>query len=386
MNDLRQELDQALRTVPLPDAPVERARRNGRRLRTRRRIAAVAGAVAVIAVAVGIPTLVTFPSPAPVTADLVVTAGPPAAVTRAPTGLASKNGQIAVGTAGAAKWQVTLSAPLGSGDVAQFCYRVSRAPAGTVPQECANLLKASFGQLSDANPVSFVGFGPRGLGGVIGIASPDVTYVIVTLTDGQQLKLIPVSYGGHRYVAWIAPSPAAIASVAAHLGGPYTDNGQFAGTVPFSRAGLVPFFGRWQRDGYPSAPAGIAVIGHGTGGGHSWSVTDYAGPWGNCFELTGVGQDCAADRFTGTSFSVGGMSSGVPGTPDVLFGSASADVTTVRLTLSNGQVATVHPTSVGGQHLYAYWGGPGVTITGVANYDAAGHDIGGNGPSLPRDG
>jgi hypothetical protein len=383
VSGLNQDLDRALRALPVSEAPVERARRAGRLLRTRRRLGAAAGALAVIAVAAVVPVLVKSPAPVPLAASQVVTAGSPAGATQAPSGLASQNGEIAVGTAGAATWQVTLSKPLSTGDVAQYCYRISAAAAGVPPAQCSNLLKVSFGKLSDDNPVSLIGFGASGLGGVIGLAAPDVTYVIVTLTDGQHLKLIPVSYGGRRYVAWIAPAPATIASVAAHLGGPYSDSGQFAGTIPFSHAGLPPFFGRWQRNGYPAGTVGTAVIGHGTSGGHAWSVTDYAGPWGNCFELAGTGQDCAADRFTGISFSVGGMSSGVPGAPDVLFGSATPDIVTVRLTLSNGQAADVHPATVGGQHLYAYWGGPEVTITGFTNYDAAGHDMGGAGPTVP---
>ncbi len=37
--------------------------------------------------------------------------------------------------------------------------------------------------------------------------------------DGQQFKLVPVTAGGHRYVAWMAPLSMTIASVTAHLGG-----------------------------------------------------------------------------------------------------------------------------------------------------------------------
>jgi len=50
VNDLREELDRALRAVPVSAAPVERAKRDGRRIRTRRRAALLAGALAVAAV------------------------------------------------------------------------------------------------------------------------------------------------------------------------------------------------------------------------------------------------------------------------------------------------------------------------------------------------
>ena len=39
----------------------------------------------------------------------------------------------------------------------------------------------------------------------VGEATQDVAYFIVNFTDGQQLKLIPVTVGGHRYIAWLAP-------------------------------------------------------------------------------------------------------------------------------------------------------------------------------------
>ncbi|HEY0934832.1 MAG TPA: hypothetical protein VGD91_13945, partial [Trebonia sp.] len=57
MNELHEDLDRALRAVTFNEAPVERTRRDGRRLRTRRRVAVLAGAVAVAVVAVGVPVL-----------------------------------------------------------------------------------------------------------------------------------------------------------------------------------------------------------------------------------------------------------------------------------------------------------------------------------------
>jgi hypothetical protein len=81
----------------------------------------------------------------------------------------------------------------------------------------------------------------------VGEAAPDATYFIVTFTDGQQLKLLPVTVGGHRYIAWMAPLSLAVDSVVAHLGGPYSDSGQTATAVPVERPGRPPAFGRWRR-------------------------------------------------------------------------------------------------------------------------------------------
>jgi len=97
------------------------------------------------------------------------------------------------------------------------------------------------------------GLDARHFGGVkiacIGEATADVTYLIVTFTDGQRLKLIPVTVGGRRYVAWMAPLSMTVDSVTAHLGGPYSDSGQTATAVPVERPGKPPAFGRWRLAG-----------------------------------------------------------------------------------------------------------------------------------------
>jgi hypothetical protein len=373
VNGLHEELDRALRALPVSAAPVERTRRAGRRLRTRRRLGAAAGALAVVAAAVVVPTLVTAPAPA----DPVLSAGPPAAVTRAPGGLASKSDLIATGTVGDRRWQVTVSASkTGSGTAAsQFCYTVSPVPAGGLPVGCGDIVDQPANALSPASPVSFTSAGADSLGVVVGTVAPEVSSVVVTFTDGQQLTLTPVTVRGHRYVAWSAPLTSTVARVAAHLGGPYSDSGQFAGSIPYDQPGQTPVFAQWQRNGYPAAAVGIQVVGHGGRGSQAWSVSAYVGPWGTCFDLTGVAISCLA-KPPATTGLLGGAGNGSPGAPEPRFGSAAPGVTTVRFTLSNGQVATVHPVSVGGEPLYAFWPGPGVTPVSFTAYDAAGHQVG----------
>ncbi len=55
VNELGEDLDRALRTVTFSEAPVERVKRDGRRIRTRRRVTLLAGVLAVAAVAAGVP-------------------------------------------------------------------------------------------------------------------------------------------------------------------------------------------------------------------------------------------------------------------------------------------------------------------------------------------
>jgi hypothetical protein len=57
VNELREDLDRALRTVTFSEAPVERTKRDGRRIRARRRVTRLAGVLAVAAVAAGYPAL-----------------------------------------------------------------------------------------------------------------------------------------------------------------------------------------------------------------------------------------------------------------------------------------------------------------------------------------
>jgi hypothetical protein len=66
VNDLREDLDRALRTVTFAEAPVERAKQAGRRIRTRRRVALLAGVFAVAAAWVvppGMPSVMTGSPP-----------------------------------------------------------------------------------------------------------------------------------------------------------------------------------------------------------------------------------------------------------------------------------------------------------------------------------
>ena len=65
MTELKDDLDRALRSVTFGEAPVERAIRDGRRLRNRRRLTVLAGAVAIVAVAAGYPALTRNAATAP---------------------------------------------------------------------------------------------------------------------------------------------------------------------------------------------------------------------------------------------------------------------------------------------------------------------------------
>ena len=386
MNDLREELDRALRAVPVSAAPVERAKRDGRRIRTRRRAALLAGALAVAAVAAGYPALTgsgAAPAPAPLTGHpapsaspsstgMAVNAYPAPVATEAPGGLASKDGQVAAGTVGDMKWQVSVVPPGQKNPVpADSCYVITVSDITGTCNDIPALLShglgasqpAAFTVLSDDDTTATV----------VGEATADVTYLIVTFAGGQQLKLIPVTVGGRRYVAWMAPLSMTVDSVTAHLGGPYSDSGQTATAVPFQPPGWLPVFGLWQRAGETAPPRDTQVIASGTTGGHAWKVTAHEGPWGTCFSIGSPGSSCVpvAKLDTTTLLDFAG---GNP--PDQAFGAAAPGVATVRIALSSGKTVTVHPVGVGNEDLFAFPTGPGVTPVSWTAYDAAGHQVG----------
>jgi hypothetical protein len=266
VSDLREDLDRALRTVTFGEAPVERARRDGRRIRVRRRLLAAAGGVLVaVAVAAGYPALAgngTAAPPAPLTGHpasapapaqggLAVTAYPAPATTEAPTGLAGKTGEIAAGSVGDMKWRVSVIPPGPKNPVrADPCYTITIVLGGDLQGPCYDLPPSMGVGLGMSKPAAFTEYlDSDATVTSVGEASPDVTYFIVTFADGQRLKLLPVTVHGHRYIAWMAPPSMAIASVVAHLGGPYTDSGQTATVVPLQRPGKPPVFGRWKSAG-----------------------------------------------------------------------------------------------------------------------------------------
>ena len=270
MNDLREDLDRALRTVTFSEAPIERAKQAGRRIRTRRRVTLLAGVLAVAAVAAGYPALsrnsaappapatgTKTPAPhrAPYGGDPLLTDGPPGGTTQAPGGLATSSGVIASGAMGGVPWQVTVHGPGGTNPVpADPCFTVSITSVGDLGASCSDFPTLKAGVLNSGTPVMFTGEGDAVTEATIGEAASVVTYVIVDFTDGQQLKLIPVTVGGHRYIAWMAPLSMAIQHVVAHLGGPYEDSGVIAVAVPFEQPGQPPAFGLWQRENQASPP------------------------------------------------------------------------------------------------------------------------------------
>jgi hypothetical protein len=391
VNELREDLDRALRAVTFGEAPVERAKRDGRRIRTRRRVTLLAGALAVAAVVASYPALTRSSAapPAPATGtqtpaphrsasrDPVITDGPGDKTTQAPGGLASASGIVAAGTMGGVLWQVTVDGPGAANPVpAHPCFTVAIAAADDLGADCTDLPAVPAAELNSGAPAVFSGVSDAVTEATIGEAAADVTYFVVSFTDGQQLKLIPVTAHGHRYVAWIAPLSMTVASVIAHLGGPYSDSGQAAIAVPFDRSGQAPVFGAWQQPNQAVPPPASGVIARGVAGNHvPWSAVAYVGPWGSCTVVNGKGFDCMPFGSVSTVAILGPVLSSVPGLQIVL-GAAPARVAKVTLTLSDGKAVTAKPVTVGNARLFAAPTSTDAGPTGWTTYDASGHQVG----------
>jgi hypothetical protein len=371
VNELREDLDRALRSVTFSEAPVERAKRRGRRIRARRRVAVLAGALAVAAVAAGYPALspAIVPAPArPATGhhDPVVTAYPPASATQAPGGLTAKSGVIAQGKVGSTPWQVNVHA--NNTDAGDPCYTVT---IGSDITPVVGSCSVELPSLSGGDPAEFNGTGKSAAEVQLGVVAANVTYFVLTFTDGQQLKLLPVTAGGHRFVAFAAPASMTVASLVAHLGSPYADSGQIETAVPFDPPGRSPVFGLWLKPGQAAPPRAQGFVGRGTTDGQAWTVTAYEGPWGTCFVSSG-GDLCLPMAPLRTTAVLGGW--GRSASEMAFVGSAAPGVASVRVTLSNAKSVQVTPVGVGNENLFVFWVGKGVNPTGWTGYDASGHE------------
>jgi hypothetical protein len=387
VNELHEELDRALRAVPLRDAPVERARRDGRRLRTRRRVAALAGMLAVVAVAVGIPTLTGNSAVGGVTPEVSssgtggpnprLTAGPPVGAVQAPGGLTSTNGVVATGTAGPVGWRVSVSATAKESSCYKFSFTGATGPRAPTSPDAACIPAAqvrSIGAGGNAPPAAFDVSEP-GLDAVVGVAASNVTYLIVTFADGQQLKLIPVTAAGHRFFAWVAPETVPIASVTAHLGAPYNDSGQTATTIPFTHGTMLPWFGLWQRPGQAPPPRAHKVLATGKG----WTISADEGPWGTCFinsSAFAMAQCTAVAKLSATAMFGGWAGGGTMST-----GSAGPGVARIRLTAGKAVSGEAIPVTVGNERLVVIATSGNVQPDSWTAYDAHGQVVASGSPA-----
>jgi hypothetical protein len=350
--ELRQRLSAVLDEMTPGPAPVGAVIRRGRGVRRRRIAGATAAALAAVAVVAGFSSLgLRLPSQAP--------AAPPV-VTVVPPGPGAPAGLIASGTVGRERWSARVTEPRHG----QVCLK-----AGAAGIDCGF-------SASPIGPADLEGgmaiHGYRVLGGPV---RPRVTRVEVLLADGQRLNLHPVAAWGHRWVAVALPLQARVSRAVAYAG-----RAVYRYAIPFLAPGphSYPTFSQWLRPDAVGLPRRVIQVASGTADGHRWSVTEYSGPWGRCFVLSG-GSDCMegtrplieAGKLTQEMFSVPG---------GVHMATAAPGVASVELDLSSGQqIRVATRAGYGGERFYGFVLPHG---TGVVGWTAYGPDgtVLGSGP------
>jgi hypothetical protein len=348
--ELRQRLDAALETITPRPAPVGAVLRQGRTVRTRRRVLAGACVAAAVVVGLSVPALLhrqaAAPSPAPL-------------VTVVPPGPHSPAGLVASGVVGSRHWRVIADKP----SRGSMCFE-----AGSL--YCGEPARA-------IGPVSFGSGGSGDLQAHFGPVRRDVTRVDVSLADGAVLVLHPVRLYGGKYVAFATPLHMRIVAATA-----YSARSELARAAAFNGAGTA-IFGMWLRPGQAGLAQVTYQIGSGLTDGRAWSVFEHAGPWGRCFTSDDHEVDCADTA--GSMVSPGQvttlfMEPGPDGGAGLYAAVATEQVTAVRLTLSDGRVISPRVVPAGGQKAYAFGVPSGLRVLRWTAYGAGGQRLGsGNG-------
>ncbi len=114
------------------------------------------------------------------------------------------------------------------------------------------------------------------------------------------------------------------------------------------------------------------MLATGTPGTRSGRITAYEGPWGTCFVAALGDAACVpVARLAETqviSF-IGGAA------PQLVSGSAAANVTQVKVTLTNGGTVRVPAVAVGDEKLWALGLAKGQRVSSLAAYDASGKHV-----------
>ena len=360
--DLHEQLEAAFEAVTPQPAPIDGAVRRGRAIRVRRRVAVAAGAAAVVAIGVfAVPSLLhrsAAPGPVAPVSPYTVTVEAP--------GPHSAPGLIASGTIDGQNWQFTAAKPGGGPGPGEQLFTTSGPAFGGDDGSQFGFVLA----VDSADPVSFSGLicGPVQV--QYGAVRSDVTYVTVRLDNGTVLTLHPVAVYGVRAVAFAVPVGARVTEATA-----YSRHGEIAAAIPFNDSSGMADFGVWLKPGQHGLARASGRIGSGTFNGSAWSVTAYLGPWGICFQASGLGVASAA-----CVSSLSGLDSGhwqlTNGGLVVAAWWAPASTAWVIVNQPFGTTTKVWPVTVGGQKLFAFQVQTGPNQLSWKDYDSSGKVVG----------
>jgi hypothetical protein len=273
-------------------------------------------------------------------------------------------GAIAYGTVNGQWWELVASKP---------------GTEGAGPgQQLVTASGAAFGSsgLADveppltpdpSSPVALTGLQSGTTQCQFGAVAADVSYVTVRLGNGIVLTLHPVTVFGARVVAFAVPVGAEIVSATA-----YSGHGEISTAIPFNDPARLAYFGLWLKPGQRQPARFSGRVGSGSFDGKAWSATAYAGPWGVCVDSSsggGVSGSSCVPVSSGLGTSVMYWTAG---TPEVVTGSAAAQVTRLVVTRPDGSTTQVRPVQVGGQKFFAFAMSAGHKKVRWAAYDSSG--------------
>jgi hypothetical protein len=235
---------------------------------------------------------------------------------------------------------------------------------------------------------TWVSNGPPVWDALYGTVRPDVTLLVMRMSDGRQVSMRPVAAAGRKWVGLVLnPVGPGVARAIAYEG--RTELGY---SVPFYGGELRPgtYFVGWLRPGRRGPAYAERSIATGGSDGNGWGALVIAGAWGYCASLdtplsNGSRQDCwsaAALRASpGVIMRIGSAAT----TPRWIIGTVSPSVAYLRLTLPGHASVKVQVTAVSGQKFYA--ARIGARIIRWDAFNAAGRQLyGGNGPPDAADG
>jgi hypothetical protein len=257
---LRERLNTALDGLAPAPLPFDTVVRRGQRMAWRRRVATVSAAIVAAGVVAAVPVMLRGISAGPV-------AGPGYHVTVHRPGPGSPSTQVAEGTVDGHRWRIAVT---------RREYQICSGPVGH--STCSGGSPVSVAEPTAPAAAGLV-IGTRPQADILRVRA-DVTYLRVSLTNGQNLTLWPVRAlgpGHPSYAAFAIPAASDVIRIAA-----FAARGQIAYAVPFTALGDIEL-GRWLPPGAPAAPAPATYrLGTGVTGGRRWVQRLYVGPWGLC--------------------------------------------------------------------------------------------------------
>jgi hypothetical protein len=259
--ELQDRLGGLLDGVEPGAAPVARTMRRGRGIRMRRWISAAAGVAVLAAGAVVLPGLIQgHRTVAPVASRHYK-------VTVKALGPTAKAGVIGAGTINNKHWQIVVDKTLGEGCTSTL-YRLTCGPG--------------YGSSVGLREVSLNGATAAGVQFQMGTVGPDVTRVVIQLSDGTELDLRPITAYGHRWVAVAAPVHAMVRAQS------FIGRSEYLYAVAY-QASYYSEFVTWLRPGQPGLPRAARQLGSGKIAGVPWEASVSVGPWGYCVQFADGG-------------------------------------------------------------------------------------------------